>query len=54
MEYLIPVALVILLVGGFVTFVAFYSASASGTGRLERAPQAEPAPVSERLADRSF
>ena len=36
MEYLIPVALLVLLVGGFVTFVAMYSASKGGPGENDR------------------
>jgi hypothetical protein len=36
MEYLIPVALLVLLVGGFVTFVAMYSASKGGPGEHDR------------------
>lgn len=36
MEYLIPVVLLVLLVGGFVTFVALYSAGKGGPGEADR------------------
>jgi hypothetical protein len=36
MEYLIPAALVVLLVAGFVTFVAMYSTRKGGPGELDR------------------
>jgi hypothetical protein len=36
MEYVIPAAIVVLVVGGFVTFIAFYSTRTGGPGELDR------------------
>jgi hypothetical protein len=36
MEYVIPAAIVMLVVGGFVTFIAFYSTRTGGPGELDR------------------
>jgi hypothetical protein len=36
MEYVIPAALVMLVIGGFVTFIAFYSTRKGGPGELDR------------------